>query len=157
VRLAEVVEGRGGAVRGRGLEDLDGGLVGGEQDLGPAVAVEVGDERRREAVGVMLDRVPVVREVVPRLPEREVALVLVVVRGMVCLGFRSIRVGERMGKWLTWREKKTAKAARRRMPKSRFLIFHCGGRLRRPRPDLKEREGGGQCTSRQLLLAAAVE
>jgi hypothetical protein len=108
----------------------------------------------------MLDRVPVVREVVPRLPEREVALVLVVVGGMVCLGFRSILVGEgeRMGKLLTWREKKTAKAARRRMPKSRFLIFDGGGRLRRPRPDLKEREGGGQCTtSRQLLLAAAVE
>lgn len=59
-RLAEVVEGRGGVVRRRGLEDLDGGVVGGEQDLGPAIAVEVGDERRREAVGVVLDRVPVV-------------------------------------------------------------------------------------------------
>ena len=77
-RLAEVVEGGGGVVGGpRGLEDLDGGVVGWEQDLGPAVAVEVGNERRREAVGVVLDRVPVVREVVPRLPEREVALVLV--------------------------------------------------------------------------------
>lgn len=75
-RLAEVVEGGGGAVRGRGLQDLDGGVVGGEQDLGPAVAVEVGDERRRQAVGVVLDRVPVVREVVPGLPEGEVALVL---------------------------------------------------------------------------------
>jgi hypothetical protein len=85
-------------VRWRGLEDLDGGVVGGEQALGPAIAVEVGDERRREAVGVVLDRVPVVREVVPRLPEREIALVLAV-EGMVCLGFRSILVGKERRGW----------------------------------------------------------
>lgn len=73
--LVEVIEAGGGPGVG-GLEDLDLGVVGGEEDLGPAVAVEVGDEGRREAVGVVLDGVAVVGEMVPCLAEGEVALVL---------------------------------------------------------------------------------
>ena len=76
--LVEAVEGgRGGQPGvGRELEDLDLGVVLGEQHLTAVVAVEVGKERGREAVHVVLDREPVIRQVVPRLPEREVALVL---------------------------------------------------------------------------------
>lgn len=73
--LVEVIEAGGGPGVG-GLEDLDLGVVGGEEDLGPAVAVEVGDEGRREAVGVVRDGVAVVGEMVPCLAEGEVALVL---------------------------------------------------------------------------------
>ena len=54
---------------GRELEDLGLGIVRGEQHLAATVAVEVGDERRWEAVHVMLDREAIVRQVVPRLPE----------------------------------------------------------------------------------------
>ena len=46
---------------GRELEDLDLGIVRGEQHLAAAIGVEVGDERRREAVHVVLDQEPVVR------------------------------------------------------------------------------------------------
>lgn len=58
------------------LEDLDLGVVGGEEDLGLAVAVEVGDERRGQAVGLVLDGEVLVGEVVPGLPEGEVALMV---------------------------------------------------------------------------------
>ena len=58
------------------LEDLHLGIVRGEQHLVAVVAIEVCDERRKEAVHVVLDQEPVVRQVVPRLSEREVALVL---------------------------------------------------------------------------------
>ena len=74
------------------LEDLHLGIVCGEQHLAAAIAVEVGDERRREAVHVVLDREPVVRQVVPRLLEREVTLVLSVVEGD-----GSARVPDRIG------------------------------------------------------------
>lgn len=58
------------------LEDLDLGVVGGEEDLGLAVAVEVGDEGRGQAVGLVLDGEVLVGEVVPGLAEGEVALVV---------------------------------------------------------------------------------
>ena len=107
---------------GRELEDLDLGVVHGEQHLAATVAVEVGEERRREAVHVVLDREPVVRQVVPRLPKREVALVLPEEEGD-----GSARVPDRIreggGGGLTWSKKKTVKAARRRMPRSRFRIL----------------------------------
>jgi hypothetical protein len=57
------------------LEDLDLGVVGGEEDLGLDIAAEVGDERRGQAVGLVLDREVLVDEVVPGLPEGEVAFV----------------------------------------------------------------------------------
>jgi len=58
------------------LEDLDLGVVGGEEDLGLAVTVEVGDEGRGQAVGLVLDGEVLVGEVVPGLAEGEVALVV---------------------------------------------------------------------------------
>lgn len=58
------------------LEDLDLGVVGGEEDLGLAVAVEVGDEGWGQAVGLVLDGEVLVGEVVPGLVEGEVALVV---------------------------------------------------------------------------------
>lgn len=58
------------------LEDLDLGVVGREEDLWLAVAVEVGDERWGQAVGLVLDGEVLVGEVVPGLPEGEVALVV---------------------------------------------------------------------------------
>lgn len=60
----------------RRLEDLDLGVVGGEEDLGLAVAVEVRDEGRGEAVSLVLDGEVLVGEVVPGLAEGEVALVV---------------------------------------------------------------------------------
>ena len=58
------------------LEDLDLSVVGGEEDLGLAVAVEVGDEGWGQAVGLVLDGEVLVGEVVPGLAEGEVALVV---------------------------------------------------------------------------------
>ena len=58
------------------LEDLDLSVVGGEEDLGLAVTVEVGDEGRGQAVGLVLDGEVLVGEVVPGLAEGEVALVV---------------------------------------------------------------------------------
>jgi hypothetical protein len=58
------------------LEDLDLGFVCGEEDLRPAVAVEVGDEGRGEAVDLVLDGEVLVGEVVPGLTEEEVAVVV---------------------------------------------------------------------------------
>ena len=53
------------------LEDLDLSVVGGEEDLGLAVTVEVGDEGRGQAVGLVLDGEVLVGEVVPGLVEGE--------------------------------------------------------------------------------------
>lgn len=55
--------------------DLDFGVVSGDEDFLLAVAVEIGDDRRREALGFVLDGV-VVGEVHPCLTEGEVAFVL---------------------------------------------------------------------------------
>ena len=135
---------------GRELEDLHLGIVRGEQHLAAAVAVEVGDERRREAVHVVLDREPVVRQVVPRLPEREVALVLPEEEGD-----GSARVPDRIGEGgggLTWSKKKTVKAARRRMPRSRFRIL-AAARSSGDRPPKGSRRGRGR--RKQSVPAAA--
>lgn len=55
--------------------DLDFGVVSGDEDFLLAVAVKIGDDRRREALGFVLDGV-VVGEVHPCLTEGEVAFVL---------------------------------------------------------------------------------
>ena len=134
---------------GRELEGLDLSIVRGEQHITAAVAVEVGNEWRLEAAHVVLDRESLVRQVVPRLSEREVALVLLEEEGD-----GSARVPDRIGEGgggggLTWSEKKTVKAVRRRMLRSRFRSWRWrGAQATAHRRDLGE--GGGkkaECTS----------
>ena len=101
---------------GRELEDLDLGVVRGEQHLAVAVTVEVGEERRSTScliVNLSSDRWYHAsrNEKSPSCCRRR--------RGMGQLGFQieSERGG---GGELTWSEKKTTKVARRRMLRSRF-------------------------------------
>lgn len=56
-------------------KDLDFGIVGGHENFFLAVTVEIGDDRRRETVGFVLDGV-VIGEMHPCLSEREITLVL---------------------------------------------------------------------------------
>ena len=88
----------------------------------------------------MLDREPVVRQVVPHLPEREVALVLPEEEGDRSASVPD-RIGEGGGGGLTWSKKKTVKAARRRMPWSRFCLLAAARSSGDRPPRISEREG----------------